>query len=131
MTGPAWQLLSANQSGKNIALSPDKATTMQLYADATGTMAGPAWFYRTGRWHPVAGGIALTDQVSVAMSCYAITDRRDVAAGSFLIGLVGYLTMTLTPYTLTLQNAQTDANFSDAGVTTGDPASSVVSKSTR
>ena len=131
LTGFAWQLLSATQDGKNIALSPDKATTMELYADGTSTMEGPACFYRTGRWHQVTGGIELTDQVSVAMSCYAITDQRDGADGSVLTGLVGDLNMTVTQHTLTLRNAHTVANFSDAGVTTGGPAPIEVPKSTR
>ncbi|MGI8591889.1 MAG: hypothetical protein ACR2M5_13065 [Nakamurella sp.] len=130
VTGFAWQLVSATQSGKNIALPPDKATTMQLNADGTSTMEGPACFYRTGRWHQVNGGIEFTDQVTVVMSCYAITDLRDEAGGRVLTGLAGTLTMTLTQHTLTLRNAAAVANFSDAGVTTGGPASSEVPRST-
>ncbi|SDO59991.1 hypothetical protein SAMN04515671_1447 [Nakamurella panacisegetis] len=131
LTGFAWQLSSAVQDGKNIALSPDKPTTMTLYADGTSTMAGPACFYRTGRWHQVTGGIRLTDQVSVAMFCYRITDQREEAGPGVLTGLVGDLTMTVTQHTLTLQNAHTAANFTDAGVTTGGPASSDTPKSSR
>lgn len=97
LTDFAWQLLSATQGGKNIALPPDKATTMELYADGTSTMEGPACLYRTGRWHQANGGIQLTDQVSVAMSCYAITDQRDGAGDSVLTGLGGNLSMTVTP----------------------------------
>ena len=131
LTGFAWQLSSAAQGGKNTALSPDKSTTMTLYADGTSTMAGPACFYRTGRWHQVTGGITFTDQVSAVMFCYRIADRRDAAGPSVLIGLVGDLTLTVTQHTLTLQNAHTDANFTDAGVTTDGPASSNTPKSTR
>lgn len=112
--GIRWQLTSATVSGKNIALPPDKATTMELDADGTSTMEGPACFYRTGRWHQVNGGIELTDQVSVVMSCYAITDLREGAGGSVLTGLAGTLTLTVTQHTLTLRNADAVANFSDA-----------------
>ncbi len=131
LTGFAWQLTSATQDGKKVVLSPDRSTTMTLYADGTSTMAGPACFYRTGRWHQVTAGITLTDQVGVAMSCYAITDQREEAGGAFLTGLVGDLTMTVTPHALTLRNARITADFSDAGVTTGGLASSATPKSTR
>lgn len=130
LTGFAWQLVSATQGGKNTALPPGKETTMELYADGTSTMAGPACFYRTGRWHKVNGGIEFTDQVSVVTSCYAISDPREDAGRRVLTALAGTLTITLTPHTLILQNAHTAANFSDAGVTTGGPPPSNAPKAT-
>ncbi|MET3804242.1 heat shock protein HslJ [Nakamurella sp. UYEF19] len=115
LTSPDWHLFSASRSGQNVALAPDKVAKLELYADGTSSMDGWGCFYWTGRWHPITQGIEFTDQVSVVMSCYAIVDSRDVAGGDVLTGLVGALTVTVSPTALTLQNADITAVFSSAG----------------
>lgn len=108
-----WQLASAVKSGKNVALPPGKATTMQLYSDGTSNMVAPGCFYRTGRWHTVEGGIELTDQVRPVMGCYAISNNEEVAGGKVLAGLAGTIQATVTGTTLTLESGDTLATFTN------------------
>lgn len=113
-----WQLLSARQRGKAVALPSGEPTTMELHADGTSNMVGPGCFYRTGRWHTVTGGFQLTDQVSVAMSCHAISDMREVAGGSVLAGMVGVLSANVSSTALMVKSAAGSEVFISAGPST-------------
>ena len=130
LTDITWQLTSAIESGKHVALPKGRITTVELYSDGTSTMVGYGCFYQTGRWHTVEGGLELTDQDRPVMSCYAIPNDEEVAGSAVLARLSGTMEATVAGTTLTLSSGDTVDTFTDSFPATADASSTATSVTT-